>query len=217
VISGKSRGATNDGFIAEMLSSFDPTDDTGNDRKVLWGLSMKVFEAHPILGAGSQAWGASVVDLMHTGRLPESEVGGDYAISPYTLYERALHNIYYQILSENGLVGMGIFIFILWGFWKNTRALTTPAAVKRWYALGGTEDVKAIALGLESGMVGFLTTGYFYNQLLNAWFYALLIMNVTIYWIVFKRPAHGIPPMRGRAPRAANAMPRTQQPSIPGR
>jgi O-antigen ligase len=193
LVPGEGRGGSKSNIFAEMMTSFDQGDATGNDRKVLWGLAVRVFEANPVFGAGTGSFGAGAVELLKSGGLKEAEVGGDYALNPYTLYERALHNIYYQILSENGLVGMGLFLGLVFMFWRRNRALKTPEADANWRAAGGTIDIRQVAIGLESGLVAFLTTGYFYNQLLNSWLFAMLFANAMAYNVLYR----WVPKQRG--------------------
>ena len=183
LINGTTRGDdTKANFWDEMSTMFDASPgSTGDDRKVLWAAAVRVFYHHPILGAGAGDFGAAAAYELKLG-----EVGGAYANNPKTLYRRALHNIFYEILAEFGLVGVAIILFLLYRFWQNSQQLIKPEAAVIWQAAGGTDDIRRLALGLEAGMVGFLTTGYFYNQLFQVTFYSLLFTNVLLHAIVFK-------------------------------
>ena len=65
-----------------------------------------------------------------------------------------------------------------------TPSRPTSAAAARWRQLGGSGNLRAYALGLESGMVGFLVSGAFFNQLFAFWFYALIITCTMLYSMV---------------------------------
>jgi putative inorganic carbon (hco3(-)) transporter len=197
VVDGKTRDPTSQSnIIDEVMTSFNANDPTGNDRKAIWAVARTVFFANPLFGAGTESFGAGALKLYQEGRL--GAVAGAYSENPATLYDRAIHNLYYQILSEDGLVGVTIFLFILVQFWKKCRALMDPRAVAIWKAAGGVEDIGKVALGMECGMVGFLSTGYFYNQLWDGWLWFLVFTNALMYWIVFRRLTTSGPARRTR-------------------
>jgi O-antigen ligase len=197
VVNGKSRGDdTRSNFFDEMSTMFDDSEgSTGDDRKVLWAAAMKVYYQHPVLGAGLEQFGPDAAETFKLG-----DVGGFYAENPQRLYARALHSNYFQLLSEFGTVGAIIFVWMLVEFWKRCRLFLTPEAAAAWYRAGGSEDIRWLALGLESGMVGFLATGVFFNQLFQVWFYGLLITAALMENIV-RGPAKG--PLRSRVVRGA--------------
>lgn len=181
IINGKTRGNdTQSSFWDEMSTMFDQSEgSTGNDREVLWGAAVKVYKQYPILGAGAGNFGVAAAEIIQPG-----EIEGSYGANPQTLYDRALHNIYFQILSEYGTAGVLVFLYLLWRFYRNTQAMLKPGASEAWRRAGGTQDIRAIALGLESGMVAFLGTSFFYNQLFYVSFYSLIFANVLVYSIL---------------------------------
>jgi O-antigen ligase len=188
-IDGSTRGDdTNSNFWVEMSTMFEEG-GTRADREVLWGAATKVFQLHPVLGAGPGNFGVAAASELHVG-----DVGGNYADNPKTLYSRALHNIYYQTLSEQGVVGFAIFLAVLAQFWIRNRALTRRAAAAQWRALGGDHDIGAIARGLECGLVTFLACGWFYNMFLVSGFWGIIIANTVLYRIT-RRRGNGAPPL----------------------
>jgi O-antigen ligase len=197
LINGSSRGSdTRSNFFEEMSTMFDVSEgSTGSDRKALWAAATQVWLRHPVLGAGADNFGMAAASMFQAG-----QVGGQYAENPNTLYGRALHSNYYQILSEFGIVGVLIYGFLTIQFFKNCRWLMRPETIAVWRARGGVEDLRNIALGLEGGMVAFMLTGYFYNQLFTSWFYALLFAAILLRQLTTpdgKMPARGGVPQRG--------------------
>jgi O-antigen ligase len=191
VISGKKY--TN--FWQEMGSSFDPNEGTRQDRAVLWALAMRVYVSHPLFGVGPNCFGAYAADNFAVGT-----VGGAYNENPKTLWGRALHNTYYQILSEFGTVGVAIFLWMVWDFYKRNRKLRQPQRIQMWAVkTGGQLDLRCLSLGLEASMLAFLLTAYFYNQIFDVhWFYTLLTINALLFHLT--RPqsqprANAVPPM----------------------
>jgi O-antigen ligase len=181
VISGKTRGVdTQASFWKEMSTMFDDSEgSTGNDRKVMWGAAVTVWAHRPVFGAGGDNFGAAAVTMLSVG-----DIGGQYASNPGTLYGRALHNIYFQVLSEYGLAGLLCFLYLLYKFWHNSWRLSRPAADVAWRAAGGTDDIRKVSLGLESGMVAYMCYGMFYNTLFIMVGFSLLFMNAVLMSIV---------------------------------
>ena len=173
-------------FWAEMATSLKGTKEgTGSDRKVLWSLAWKLYVAHPIVGVGGSNFGPASAT-----RLRAVDIAGDYAANQYTLYDRALHNTFFQVLCENGTIGSVIFIWLLVDFWRRNAAMRKRRLAEPWWrAMDGKADLAMLALGLESGMVGYLGTAFFYNQLSSPWFYALLTTNLLLHLLATRAAA----------------------------
>jgi len=181
IIAGKA--STN--FWEEMGSTFDPNEGTRQDRQVLWHLAVRVYAIHPILGVGPNCFGAYAADNFAPGT-----VGGAYNENPRTLWGRALHNTYYQILSEFGTVGAAIFLWMVWDFLRRNRKLRQPQRIRAWAVqTDGRLDLRCLSLGLEASMLAFLLTAYFYNQIFDVhWFYTLLTINALLFHLTRPQP-----------------------------
>ena len=165
-------------FWAEMATSFQGTESgTGSDRKELWAMAWKLYKLHPIIGVGGANYGPAAAT-----RLRGVDVGGDYAANQSMLYDRALHNVFFQVLCEHGTIGFVIFLWIFVDFWRRNSAMRKRRLADPWLRWsGGQLDLRMLSLGLESGMVGYLGTAFFYNQLTTPWLYALLTTNVLLH------------------------------------
>ncbi len=183
---GRGRGGTRTSFIAEMLTIQDTEGGTAEDRKVLWGAAWQIFKEHPVFGVGGDGFGPYAAGYYRPG-----EIAGDYAGNPLVLYDRKLHSTYLQILCERGAVGALLFLLVLADFWRRNVQLRRQRWRAAWRERGGTLDLRWIALGLESMMVGFLATGVFYNQLEVHWMYTTLIANALVWYLA--RPPAAVP------------------------
>jgi O-antigen ligase len=184
--SQKVKGSVNySNFWQEMASSFNKKDPTRTDREVLWHLAWIEYTQHPLFGVGPECFGAYAADYFAAGT-----TGGSYNDNPKTLWGRAIHNTYYQLLSEFGTVGTAIFLWMLWDFFKRNRALRKPGRVRAWAAgTGGTTDLRYVSLALEASMLGWLVSGYFYNQIFSVhWFYTMLTLNALLYQVTRPKP-----------------------------
>lgn len=182
------RGPTT--FWSEMATSMEGTSEgTGSDRKVLWTLAWGLFKSSPIIGVGGANFGPASATMLRS-----VEIGGDYADNQATLYDRALHNSLVQVLCEYGTIGSLIFLAMLVDFAIRNRQLRRRRLADAWSrAMGGTVDLPMLSLGLESGMVAYLGTALFYNQLFVPWLYTLLTFNVMLH-LLAKRAAKVLGP-----------------------
>lgn len=183
-------------FYNEIMSAFaeGTSEGTGEDRAVLWGIAVRVWTEHPIIGVGIGNVGAYASGLYQPG-----DLAGMYGYNPGMLYGRSLHNIYFTILAEQGIVGSLIFLWILVDFWRRNAVLRSAAAQEVWRRLGGTLDIKQVGLGLELGMVAFLLTAFLYPMMEIHWFFTMLAVNLLLHRQV--RPYLG-QVRRGRVTRA---------------
>jgi O-antigen ligase len=179
LFSGEKRGGNDDsptGFLEEMSTLSEGTDDgTASDRLILWSTAVRVWKEHPYIGSGMGGFGPAAIGIFRPG-----EIGGEYADNIQKLYDRAIHNTYLQMLSETGLVGTTLYLLIIVDFVRRNRRLQRPEARARWAARGGTGDIRALAWGLEAGMVGYVASNMFYNQLYEPWLAMLVGINAAL-------------------------------------
>ena len=182
----------NGAFWEEMKSSMQGFDDpTGADRKDLWLVGWEVFLQSPLVGVGARNFGAYAAENFLFG-----EASGFYE-NPAHLYGRSMHNIFFQLLAEQGIIGSAIFLFIIIDFVRRNKSLRTAGAIEHWEkAVGRRFDLRAISLGLEGAMVGFLASGFFYDQLYVNFFYSIVALNLILYSV--SAPRGTAPRQRGR-------------------
>jgi O-antigen ligase len=164
-----------DAYIEEMKSSAEG--DSG--RMTVWGLAWRVFLESPIYGVGSGNFGviASMI-------ADQSMVAG-FVNSPANLYMLWVHNATLQILAEEGVIGVTVWIVMIAGFFWRMQRIQSKDAIIKWNSLGGEGlDLRAIARGLEGAMIGFLATSIFYNQLYIHWFWSLITIGYVLAGIV---------------------------------
>jgi hypothetical protein len=165
-------------FWAEIQSTFTEgtSEGTGEDRWELWKAGVRVWKQRPWLGVGMRNFGPFAAGYFEPG-----DLGGMYYRNPAILYNRSLHSVYVQFLCETGIVGVAFFGWMLAHFWRRNKVLRTAAAEARWRELGGTLQLKTVALGLEASMAGFLVTAAFYPMLNIHWFFTLVALNLTLH------------------------------------
>ncbi len=175
--SGRSEEGNN--FFTEMATVVGNKDGTRDDREVLWALARREYMEHPIVGVGANNFGPYAAQAFKVG-----DTGGGYDENPGRLYDRQLHSTFFQILCEYGTVGSAIFIWMLADFFIRNAALRRKAFQEAWAErCNGRLDLHPLSLGLEVALIGFLTTGLFYNQIFDVhWLYTILIINTLLYY-----------------------------------
>jgi O-antigen ligase len=158
-------------------------EETANHRLYLWLKAWDMFVDHPLLGVGPGCYGFRI--SMYESALERERWGVDR--QPYG---RAIHNIYFEILSELGLFGLVAFLFLIYSFVKKTAYAAgffsqcegsgnrcRPESPQD-PTLGG---LQYYGLGLLGGMAVFLVNAFFFNLLIFTYFWDLLILNSLIY------------------------------------
>jgi O-antigen ligase len=152
-----------DAYFKEVASS------AGGDegRMQIWSMAWRVFKSSPIWGVGAGNYG----------------VGASRVATPEELdamwhgyYFLAVHNTAIEILSEEGLIGITLWVTMIVHFFSWTRRLRTQAAREVWVEQGGDFDLRLLSRGLDGSMIGYLLSGIFYNQLYIHWFWTLLLV-----------------------------------------
>jgi O-antigen ligase len=157
---------------------------SSTDRWDLWHAGWRVFLRLPVFGAGPGNFGSYASENLQWGE------GRRFYEDPAHLYGRSLHNIHVQVLAEQGLIGVVVFLSILIDFVRRNRRLRTRAAMDRWEeATQGQSDIQSISLGLEAAMIGFLASGLFYDQLYTSSFYSLVMLNFLLSSVMARHAA----------------------------
>lgn len=99
---------------ARFLTIWDMSSNGANhDRLGLWSVTLKMVEAHPLLGVGVGAY---------RGLYPAFKglAGGQEGQEDFA----SAHNIFLQVLAESGIIGLILFIYILYLLGRAGMALT---------------------------------------------------------------------------------------------
>ena len=141
------------------IGESDAQTDITSGRTHFWGIALRVFADHPVIGAGLDAFGAAFPQY--------DDWNGTYRV------EQA-HNDYLQILADAGVLGFACaaaFIFLL--FRSGVRSLVRSEA-----GLG-----RGICAGALAGCAGILIHSFFDFPLrtpANAFFFLLLATLVVV-------------------------------------
>ena len=167
-------GESGSAFWKEMGTISEGTSaGTGEDRKILWGVAWEEFKAHPIMGVGAHNFGVAAPKFVGL-----IEDRGERYRDPMSIWGRSLHNGYFQVLSEGGLVGIFIYVAILIDFfWSNRKTRQRSAQLAPRFE---GERFAALATGVKLGQIAFLLNLFFYDITYYDWFWNLLLLNALL-------------------------------------
>ena len=94
------------------ISTFDEEDPSINTRFLIWQSSLQMIKEKPLLGSGIGSFGMNYLDYQ------AKFLQNNPEYIKYWASAREAHNEYLQMGAEIGLVGLGIFIVILFIFYK---------------------------------------------------------------------------------------------------
>ncbi len=155
---------------------------TGQQRVESWKAGWRMFLDHPVIGVGPNNYGPWVTDYyQHYG-----------SRTPKTMWGRVAHSLYFTLIPEMGIVGVCLFLSILYSNFKDHRYLSRVAR-------NITTQLKDLSIDVESSkmiekkfqffhytstallgaMVAYLVTGIFISVLWYTYFW-----NITAFWII---------------------------------
>ena len=182
-------------FWLEMATiADDVADSDADDRRLIWKIARKEFMEHPLTGVGTGSFGAYAAE-----NYSGSTVGERFAENPKRLYQRAVHNLFFQVLAEQGFIGLVLFLWLFIDFWRRNRAVRRSAGESDTTLLPGLRT-RPLAVGLEVSMVAFLGASMFYNMLIATQFYLLLAANALLHvaWVRSRSISQPYSPPRRR-------------------
>jgi O-antigen ligase len=159
-----------DSYIAEIASA----SQGDNTRTGLWMAAVKVFFHSPLYGVGAGNFGVVANQIAYE-QVRALDLPGVYMI--------AVHNPHFEILAEEGLIGIACWLLILWNTHRWIRQMRRPGAQEEWRRRGGGLDLRLVSYGLEGMLLAYLGTSIFYNQLYVHWIWSLM----TIAFLLAER------------------------------
>jgi hypothetical protein len=166
-------------FWKEMETISEGTSTgTGADRKILWKVAWYEFIDNPVIGVGPYNFGVRAPDYVI--KMPNRE----RYIDAGTIWGRALHNGYFQILCELGVIGSVLFIILLLDFRKSNKSVKIAKVDENNDNPDLIRDLMAYknyAFGIELTMFAFLLNAFFYDMIFYTWFWELLVFNKLLY------------------------------------
>jgi putative inorganic carbon (HCO3(-)) transporter len=149
-------------------------DESAESRLYVWQLSWAMAQHHPVLGAGYR-W-------MYFPKIVNSTLA-DSGL-PALKKPRAAHSIWFQMLSDHGFVGLGLFLGLFFtgllnAAWIVRRSKGTPAL--RW--------ANDLGRALQASMIGYAAGGTFASLEMWDGYYVILVIAAAARVVVAKELA----------------------------
>ena len=122
VATSSDEGRTGESYYERLRTMFDTDTGTAEQRQFLWSAAWNMWKAHPFLGVGGGNFTWLVGEYQPT----------DYE-KPHFLERNwsgtTTHSAFFQIISEQGSVGILLFAYILWAHLRTIRRLRRQASL----------------------------------------------------------------------------------------
>ena len=155
------------------------TDSSFMGRVVVWKLSFILAMDHPFFGGGFKAIeNFSVAQELARDffRYPWFYTGDEL---PQTSFARAAHSIYFQVLGDQGFVGLGLYLGCLFFGWS--KAGKAARTIKR---AGGARWLSTVATMLQLSIFAFALGGaalsFAYFDLIFTWFGLVIVIEYRL-------------------------------------
>jgi O-antigen ligase len=159
----------------------------GSGRTDIWRVGIEMVKANPVLGVGAGNFKARSPEyVLEAGLIRRSDLIVDRP--------RVTHNIYLQVLSQLGIVGLLLFLSII------ASALTATALAAREFARQKDEQMELITRAVFVGLCGMLAAGFFGSWLFSKPLWLLLAMGPTLLALARRTDPSVAQPSRFRLP-----------------
>jgi O-antigen ligase len=148
---------TLEGLLPNQSGGIDVRTDNSLQGRASQNLTgWEMFKRNPVLGVGLNNFSYLYPQY-------SKEIG----LAP-NASSRALHNHYLEVATETGIIGLAVFLSLIW------HAFRPVARVRREFLEAGQPDYAHIVMGLTVGFIGYLIAAAFVPSSFPRYFYLLL-------------------------------------------
>ena len=149
---------------------------SGSGRVDLWTVGLRMAEDKPITGVGAGNFPISSVHyLLQPGAIARDEFIVDHP--------KVTHNIYLQVLSELGVIGLGLFLALI------ATCLGCVLRAARTFRRQGAATMELLSRGLFIALAALLVADFFSSALYSKQLYLLLAMGPALLAMASPRRA----------------------------
>ena len=159
MVAAPDRGRTGESYTERLYSMFNTSEGTAEFRQFLWSTARNMWKAHPLFGVGGGNFPYLVGQYQPTDFQKREYLEQDWSGT-------VTHSFYFQVLAEDGSVGILLIAYIVWSHFRTIRRLRkfasqpeVPFDVRRDAELYGGALGGAIAGYCAAG--AFLSVAYY--------------------------------------------------------
>lgn len=191
-------------YLNEMQTITDTEDSTRNDRMYSWRRGWEMFLDNPVLGVGASNYPWRVVEY--------EQRSDEYRRGEQRLHGgRVAHSLYFTLIPELGLVGIGLFTAMTWIMVRRLFRIVRAEA-KRPGLFADAPELPLLARAMIVSMFGLFVSGAFISVLYYPHFWVLIGFTIALGAAAAAVPGWGTEPARSawaghrqRSPATASA------------
>ena len=169
------------GLLSRIWSIFDPTYPSNRFRLLVWSSTLKIIAENPFFGVGFGNY-----ELHY----PPFRTVEEWRLSEKLVVANA-HNDYLQIAAETGLIGLGLFLWLL---------LRVSISLHKNLRYERDSQIFLLSLGLGGSLTALLVSAFFAFPFQNP--------TPSLYFWLFLGLISSLERIGGQAPKKAIALPR---------
>ena len=186
-------------YIDEIRSIQDTDSGTARTRRFLWHTATNMWLEHPILGVG----GGNINYLM--GNYQPEEGYEERSFQERNWSGTTAHSMYFQLLPEQGIVGVAIVAFLIGYHFRITRRLVRRVRRARGIPRALRRDAELYAFGLNGALLCYLTAGAFLSVAYYPYLWYFTALSCALE-IAVRQELSALPP---------RSQPASREPDIP--
>lgn len=171
----RARFGTLDEILPGNQASGTFNDSSLQGRSVKVNVALNMFGDYPMLGIGKGNYRSYYQQYIR-------ELGGAANDT-----ERDAHNLYLEVLAEQGLIGLGVFAGVLLCVWQRLRR------ARRLFNRSAHPRMASLAVALQVGFAGYLVTAIFLHGAYLSFLWLLAAMAVAMVAIARRNAAEAQP------------------------
>ncbi|HVP31964.1 MAG TPA: O-antigen ligase family protein [Myxococcota bacterium] len=161
-------------YVKELKSIEQTNEGTAEKRQFLWATATNMWKAYPLFGVGGNNF------PYHAGDYQPME--GDW---PEDYYQRSssgttVHSMFFQLLSEQGLVGVGLVGTMLFVHFRTLRRVRRLVASRKDAPASLRRHVECYGGALGGAVVGAVAAGGFISTLYYPYIWYFTSMTVAL-------------------------------------
>ena len=154
MITAPEEGRTGQSYVERLMTMFKTDEGTAEGRQFLWSAARNMWRANPILGVGGGNFQFLVGQYQPTNFDKPQYLQRDWSGA-------VTHSVYFQVLAEQGSVGILLLGYIVWAHFRTLRRLRRLTASQPGIPSDVRRDAELYGGALGGAVAGYCAAGAF--------------------------------------------------------
>jgi len=182
IIAAPDKGRTGESYGERLRTMFQTEEGTAEVRQFLWTAAWNMWKAHPVLGVGAGNYAYLVGSYQPTDFKKPEYLERDWSGA-------ATHSLFFQVLAEQGTVGIVILGYVVGMHFRTIRRLRRQAVSHPGMPPDVRRDVELYGSALGGTVVGFCAGGAFLSVAYYPYIWYFTAMAVALEHLVQREVA----------------------------